>query len=203
MFRMDNDAGLTFWPLTMAEWPDFERLFGARGACGGCWCMNWYVSRATYNRQKGDGNKQAMQALVATGREPGILVYVEGAPAGWIALAPREAYPVLARSRILKPVDNSPVWSIVCFFIAKAYRGRGLSVALLKAAIEHVRERGGQVLEGYPHDPQGGEMPPVFVFTGLLSAFRQAGFIEVARRSVSRPVMRYTIPSVKLLNNTN
>ena len=183
----------TFQPLTTNYWSDFVQLFGERGACGGCWCMHWHLSRAEYERQKGEGNKLAMKRMVDEGRVPGLLALAGDAPAGWIALSPREAYPVLARSHILKPIDNTPVWSIVCFFVAKPYRGCGLSVALLRAAIDFVQSQAGQVLEGYPQEPQKGEMPPVFAFTGLASAFRRAGFVEVARRSVSRPIMRYTI----------
>lgn len=159
--------------------------------------MNWYLSHSEYEQQKGEGNKLAMKMMVDEGRVPGLLAMLGGDPAGWIALSPRQTYPTLARSRILKAVDALPVWSIVCFFVAKPHRRQGLSVALLRAAIDYVQKQGGEVLEGYPQEPQKGEMPPVFAFTGLASAFRQAGFVEVARRSPSRPIMRYTIPTPK------
>jgi len=107
---------------------------------------------------------------------------------------PRENYPVLNNSRILKPLDDIPVWSVTCFFVARKYRSQGLTVALLKAAIEHVTKQGGKVVEGYPVEPrEAGKMPPAFVYTGLASAFIQAGFTESARRSETRPIMRYFI----------
>jgi len=113
---------------------------------------------------------------------------------GWVAVEPRENYPVLGRSRILKPLDDLPVWSVTCFFVAKKYRSRGVTVDLLKSAIDYVTRQGGTVLEGYPVEPgRPGKAPPVFVYTGLASAFKQAGFVEVARRSPTRPLMRYTI----------
>ncbi|MFA5873088.1 MAG: GNAT family N-acetyltransferase, partial [Anaerolineales bacterium] len=95
---------------------------------------------------------------------------------------------------ILKPLDELPVWSVTCFFVAKKYRSQRLTVALLKAALDHVAKQGGKVAEGYPVEPRGaGKMPPVFVYTGLASAFKQAGFTEAGRRSETRPIMRYFI----------
>jgi GNAT superfamily N-acetyltransferase len=181
-----------FHPLTPDRWPDFETLFGDRGACGGCWCMWWRIPRSQYNQQKGEKNKRAMNALVKAGEVPGILAYLEGRPVAWCSVAPRESFSGLERSRILKPVDGQPVWSIVCFFIAKEHRRKGLSIKLLKAAIEYVRKRGGRIVEGYPVEAKKGQ-PDAFVWTGLATAFAKAGFKEVERRSESRPIMRYTI----------
>jgi GNAT superfamily N-acetyltransferase len=184
---------LDIHPLTPERWADFERLFGPRGACGGCWCMVWRLRRADFDRQKGDGNKQAMCELVAAGEEPGLLAYAEGEPVGWCAVAPREDYPALERSRVLRRLDDTPVWSVSCLFIARPWRRRGVSVALLKAAIEHVRQRGGKVVEGYPVEPRKEEVPAAFAWTGLASAFLRAGFVEAGRGSEMRPIMRYAI----------
>ncbi|MFQ5890859.1 MAG: GNAT family N-acetyltransferase [Gemmatimonadota bacterium] len=179
-----------FHPLTRERWSDFERLFGERGAVGGCWCMWWRLEHSEYEANKGMANRHAMKAIVEAGDPPGILAYSGEEPVGWCAVAPRESYPRLARSRILKPIDDTPVWSVTCLFIDKRFRGRGLSVALLEAACGYVRDRGGRVLEGYPVEPRNPPMPPVFAATGIASAFRAAGFAEVARRSETRPIMR-------------
>lgn len=182
---------LEFHPLTDSRWPHFETLFGERGACGGCWCMWWRLKRSEFNRGKGQANKDAMRSLVASGEVPGILAYAGGDPVGWCAVAPRESYPVLERSRVLRRIDDQPVWSVTCLFVKKAYRKTGVSVRLLRAAAEHVAERGGAVLEGYPVEPRSGSMPDAFAWTGLVSAFRQAGFVECARGSEVRPIMRF------------
>src|SRR4051812_23169221 len=87
-------------PLTPERWDDFARLFGDNGAYGGCWCMLWRLKRADFERQKGAGNREAMRALVEAGAVPGLLAYTEGLPVGWCAVAPREDYPALARSRL-------------------------------------------------------------------------------------------------------
>jgi GNAT superfamily N-acetyltransferase len=183
---------IQFHPLTADRWPDFEALFGERGACGGCWCMFWRLGRTQFNRQKGEGNKGAMKAIVESGGVPGILAYANGEPIGWCAVAPRETYSALERSRVLKPVDASAVWSISCFFIAKPYRRKGFSVQLLRAAVDFVRARGGRIVEGYPVEAKK-KQADAFVWTGSGSAFVKAGFTEVARRSETRPIMRYTI----------
>jgi GNAT superfamily N-acetyltransferase len=187
-----RSAKLEFHPLTPGRWRDLESLFGERGACGGCWCMYWRLTRANYNLDKGEKNKRALKTMVEEHETPGILAYAGDKPVAWCSVAPRESFPVLERSRILKPVDDRKVWSVVCFFVDKEYRRRGITVRLLKAAIDFVRARGGRVLEGYPVDPRK-DQPDAFVWSGLASAFIKAGFKEVERRSESRPIMRREI----------
>jgi GNAT superfamily N-acetyltransferase len=188
-----SDSGLVYQPVTPDRWGDFETLFGPRGACGGCWCMWWRVKRSIFDAQKGEGNRLIMRAIIASGEVPGLLAYDSGEPVGWCSIAPRTTFPVLGRSRILKPVDDRSVWSVVCFFIEKGHRRQGLSVGLLRAAVDYAKENGAEIVEGYPVEPKGASAPDVFVFTGLVEAFRQAGFVEVLRRSPTRPIMRYFI----------
>ena len=180
---------LTFAPLTPSRWSDLERLFGARGACGGCWCMAWRVPRSQWEAQKGLPNKRALRRLVDAGPPPGVLAYRDGVPVGWCAVAPRASYPVLSRSRVLAPVDDRAVWSITCLFVRKAERRQGVSRRLLQAAVAFARSNGARIVEGYPVEPDR-DQPDPFVWTGLASAFRAAGFHEVARRSAARPIMR-------------
>ena len=184
---------LEFHPLTAKRWKDMQKLFGERGACGGCWCMWWRMTRSEFNRTKGEGNKKGLKKIVDAGEVPGILAYAGKEPIGWCSVAPREVFFSLDRSRILKKVDDKPVWSVVCFFVAKPFRYKGVTVALLKAATEYVKKQGGKIVEGYPVEPKTEEFPDVFANTGLASAFRQAGFKEVMRRSKTRPIMRYYI----------
>jgi GNAT superfamily N-acetyltransferase len=190
--RLDKGVanGLVVEPLTFDRWADFERLFGARGACGGCWCMWWRLTAKEFEKRKGAGNKQAMKALVRGGEVPGLLAYDGDEAVGWCAVAPRSAYTRLGRSRILRPVDDADVWSVVCFFVAKDWRRRGVTTALLGAAAKHVKSRGGKVIEGYPVQPAKGKMPDAFAYPGLAAGFKAAGFEEVARRSPTRPIMR-------------
>ena len=181
---------ITIEPLTPDRWGDFETLFGARGACGGCWCMYFRLTAREFEANKGDPNRWAMHRLVQEGVVPGLLAYVDGQPAGWCAVAPRADYSRLARSRILAPVDDQPVWSIVCFFVARAHRRQGLTSRLLRAAADFARAQGAAILEGYPEIPRLEKAPDVFLYVGIASAFEKAGFAEVARRSPHRPIMR-------------
>ena len=176
-------------PVTPDRWPDLEALFGARGACGGCWCMSWRLKKAAFEAGKGESNRAQLKALVEGAHEPGVIAYADGKPIGWCSIAPREHFPRLASSRTLRPVDNEPVWSITCLFVAKAHRRQGVSVALLNGACAFAAQRGASIVEGYPTEP-GQELPAPFVWTGLASAFRQAGFAEVMRRANTRPIMR-------------
>ncbi len=182
--------GFTILPATPARWPDFEALLGERGGCGGCWCMLWRLGRKDFEAQSGAGNRAAMKALFDAGAEPGLIAYEGDLPVGWCSVAPRSDFPRLDRSRVLRPVDDQEVWSLSCFLIRKSHRNRGISRALLDAAGDFVRARGGRILEGYPIDPKTTPYPAVYAWTGLASAFRAAGFEEVLRRSETRPIFR-------------
>ena len=153
--------------------------------------MCWRLKRSQFEKQKGAGNKKALKKMVAAGEVPGLLAYAGREPVGWCSVAPREAFPVLENSRILKRVDDQPVWSASCFFVARPYRRQGLSVKLLRAAVAYAKKKGARMVEGYPVEPKRSPMPDVFAWTGLADAFRRAGFKEVLRRSPTRPIMRY------------
>lgn len=134
---------LTFHPATASRWSDIEELFGDRGACGGCWCMFWRIPRKEYEQNKGQGNKRAFKKIVTNRGEPGILAYHDKEPIGWCAIAPREEYIALERSRILKPVDDKPVWSISCLFIKKPYRRKGVSsLRARQSSLQRSKEQG-------------------------------------------------------------
>jgi GNAT superfamily N-acetyltransferase len=151
--------------------------------------MWWRLPAARWRAQRGTPNRDALFAAVQSGPPPGLLAYVNDEPAGWCAVAPRETYVRFATTRTLRPVDAQPVWSVVCFFVARPHRGRGLTTALIEAAKAFARRNGGRILEGYPVEPAG-RQADAFVFTGLAAAFRKAGFAEVARRTPTRPIMR-------------
>lgn len=182
---------LDIYPLDNMRWCDFELLFGDRGACGGCWCMYWRLKRSDFDFQKGIGNKLAMKALVERNESTGLLAYVDGKPAGWCALAPREVYSKLENSKVWKRIDDQPVWAIPCFFVAKSFRRKGILLELIKGAVNHCKSKGVPVLEGYPVAPYADKIPDAFAYTGFPAVFEKAGFVESARRSETKPIMRY------------
>lgn len=186
-------ADLVFRAATPGRWKDVERLFGERGACGGCWCMAWRLSRKEWEAGKGPGNKRRLRRLVQSGSKPGVIAYLGREPVGWCAVAPRTDYPALERSRVLKPVDEEPVWSVSCLFILRPYRRQGISPALLSAATDLAGRLGARIVEGYPVIPYKDDAPGAFLWTGTPDAFERAGFREVHRWSKARPIMRRTV----------
>jgi len=182
-------------PLTRERWPDFVKLFGPRGACAGCWCTWWRLARPEFDAGKGDTNRRRQERYVKAGNLAGLLAYAGDEPVGWVAIEPREAYPRLARSRTLAPVDDRPVWSITCFFVARPHRGKGLTRALIEAAVRFARSRGATIVEAYPTEYRS-DVADAWVYTGAASTFRALGFEEVARRSRSRPIVRKAVGRV-------
>ena len=191
--QLKTKSKYKFFPVTKDRWKDFEFLFGEKGACAGCWCMYWRITQKVLDKQKGAGNKKAIKKIIFDGNIPGILAYHDLQPVGWCAVAPRAEFTRLENSRILKPVDDKPVWSVTCFFINRKYRNKGLSVDLLNASKIFVKAQGGKIIEGYPIEPRENKMPDAFVWVGLSRAFIKAGFKEVARRSETRPIMKFTL----------
>jgi GNAT superfamily N-acetyltransferase len=176
-------------PLTPATWRDLEELFGLPGGSivRGCWCMHYRMT-GRVSWQPGQA-RQALCDLVNGSVVPGLVGYLGGSPVGWISLGPRADYLRLRRSPVMKPVDDTEVWSVVCSYVAKPYRGRGVQRRLLAEAIAFARGNGARVLEAYPVD-KAGRSHDGFMFFGSRSLYERAGFTEVVRRSPTRVVMR-------------
>ncbi len=179
-------------PLTEGRWDDLVDLFGPeRGAHGGCWCMWWRMTGSEFEAASREQRKAGFHAMVKDGEPTGILAYEGKRPVGWCAVGPRHSLPKLMRSRIAKPVNDDPAttWMINCFFIDRAFRGRGLTRQLIDGASDFARDNGAKVVEACPLDTTRkliwGEG-----FIGLAHTFRAAGFEEIARRSPTRPLMR-------------
>jgi GNAT superfamily N-acetyltransferase len=176
-------------PVTSDRWPDLVELFD-RPVVRSCFCM--YYRKTGSGTGVGRVNRASMKALVDEGTVPGIIGYEDGTPVAWVSLGPREDYGKLQRSPIMKPVDDRPVWSIVCFFVDSDARGRGLSERMLRAAVQYARANGVRLLEAYPVDRDEPGHPDSMFF-GAKSMYDRAGFREVARRTPSRSVVRKTL----------
>ena len=193
MPKAADPKGWKVVPATPERWEGLAALFGARGACGGCWCMAWRLPSREFRAGKGSKNRRALKKIVDAGQAPGILGYVGDEPVAWCAVAPRAAYSFLSRSRVLQRVDENEVWSVTCLFVHKEHRRRGLSARMLRAAAVFAAGCGARIVEGYPTVPYSASAPAAFLWTGTEAAFRKAGFREVARRSPSRPIMRRAV----------
>jgi GNAT superfamily N-acetyltransferase len=188
------DPKLSVRPLTPELWPALENLFGRAGASNGCWCMYWRIG-AAYKKRPRDLNKRALRALTRRGSPPGLLAFDGELAVGWCQLTPRADLPWLDRRRELERIDDLPVWSLSCFYVRRSHRGRGVTSALILAALRAAREAGAPALEAYPVDTTAPKSTSN-LFTGGASTFRRTGFKTVARRSPARPVMRHDLNSI-------
>src|SRR5438128_3926295 len=176
-------------PVTKERWADLVELFD-RPIVRTCFCM--FYRKTGTGTGVGLENRQAMKALVDRGTVPGLIGYENGVPVAWVSLGPREDYAKLRRSPVMKPVDDKPVWSIVCFFVDAKARGKGVSEALLRGAIDYARSQGATLLEAYPVDKDT-RSNPEFMWFGAKPMYDRAGFKEVARRKETRPVVRRAV----------
>jgi GNAT superfamily N-acetyltransferase len=182
-------SDIAFLPLTRERWPDLERLFGPNGACAGCWCMWWRLSGPEFRRTVAADRRKAFKACCGADLPPGLIAYRASVPVGWVAVAPRAGYRRLAEARVLKPVDDRPVWSITCFFVHRSARRAGLMVGLIEAAVAFAAAQGAELVEAYPKHADAkrasGEL-----FVGAVSTFARSGFKVVAQPSAARSIMR-------------
>jgi GNAT superfamily N-acetyltransferase len=185
------EAKLEIHPLTRDRWDDLVTLFDRPGDPKGCWCMFWRVRGRDFDKLWGNGARAAFRGVVDEGPPPGLLAYRDGAPVGWCAVAPREAYPRVLRSRVIGPADDAPAcWAVVCFYVERSERRGGVAAALLEAAVAFAADHGAAAVEGYPKDTEGARKGANELFVGSMSMFAEAGFEEVARNSPQRPIMR-------------
>ena len=175
------------YPLTPELWPALEDLFGEQGPVSRCWCMYWRIGN-DYRKRPRDANKAAFCELVKSGPPPGLLAFDGDVAVGWCQLTPRDVLPWLDHTWRLKRVDDVPVWSLSCFYVRKGYRRRGVTSALIAAALDAAKRAGASALEAYPLDAN---LTPSTSHTGYASTFARAGFKIVARRVPPRPIMRY------------
>ena len=178
---------LSVQPLTLANWDDIETLFHAKGCSVAkwCWCVHYRFAKAAMPKDR----RAALKKLAKGEPPPGLIAYRGKQPVGWVSLGPRAAFERLETSRVMKAVDEAPVWSVICFVVPAAERGQGVARALLDGAIAYARKQKVKVLEAYPIDkPQ--VSTPMSMWFGAASMFSRAGFVEVARRKPERPVMR-------------
>jgi GNAT superfamily N-acetyltransferase len=194
---------LTVAPANEASWEELQAVFGTGGAPAQCWCQRYKMQPGESWRSCGPAELAARLRAQTRCGEPGadgtsgLVAYLDGEPAGWCAVEPRTAYPrLLLKTRV--PWDgrdedkrDGGVWALTCVLARKGFRRRGVGHALVRAAVDHARDRGARALEGYPMLPDPGKgVLPVELHVGFRSAFADAGFREVARPTIRRCVMR-------------
>ena len=178
-------------PATADRWSDVQTVFEGPGDPGKCWCAYWYLSNKAFRENWGDANQAALQDRVQAGREPGVLAYVDGLPAGWAGIAPRSEFDRLVRNKqSLRAIDDRPVWSLNCLVVRREFRKQGLMRGLIKGAVDFALSKGAIAVEAYPIDADR-KLTMYDLFLGTLDAYHDLGFVEVARHTQTRPILRY------------
>jgi GNAT superfamily N-acetyltransferase len=182
-------------PLTPEHVEDLAALFAEGGDPKNCWCAFWRVRGSSWKEWTAAKNRPVVEGLAGRDPAPGLVAYADGRAVGWVSLGPREDFERLARSKVLAPIDDRPVWSIVCFVVSRSVRGRGVARGLLDAAVDYARDHGAATLEAYPVDPSRGRVPAASAFMGPMTMYEKAGFDVVARRQWNattpvRPIVR-------------
>jgi GNAT superfamily N-acetyltransferase len=173
-------------PLTPETFDRLGELFAEGGDPRWCWCAFWRLRGSGGLKVDAAENRALLAGLAQRGNPaPGLVALRDGRVVGWVSLGPRDAYPRLTHSKVYAPVDDRPVWSIVCFVVSRPERGQGVGGALLAAAVEHARRHGATTLEGYPVDAGAGRVPAGRANTGTVSMFTRAGFTLVATRQAT------------------
>ena len=184
----------TFREAVPELWPDLEALFGANGACGGCWCQSWRIPKGgkLWDETKGDKAHRMMRKLFTGGQISGLLAYDGARPVAWCSFGPRAVFPRTERIKAYQRDDIEGIWSVNCFFIDRRYRGQGLARLMLAAALKFMKKRKVKMVEGYPVTltKDGNQLPAAFAYTGPLAVFEKAGFEIVQQLSAARPLVR-------------
>lgn len=181
-----EDGRLVCRPATPSRFPDLDTVMGAMAVTRKCFCMHWRRPDGGYRDDR--PNRSRFAERVGEGRPPGLIGYIGNVPAGWVQLGPRQEFPTIYRSHLLKPAEDDDAWSINCFVVRSGFRRRGVGQALLDAALAWAAAQGARRVEGYPVD--GARSSVVDYFTGTLGMFTRRGFVEVERRNDTRPIVR-------------
>lgn len=170
----------------LGRFDDVAVVVGTQKAgAGGCWCMAYRDSRVPNADRPG-----YMRDECAAEPGPGVLLYVDDVVAGWCSVAPRSSYRRLLNSRTIPIVDDADAWPAVCFVVRAGFRKHGLMRHLLAGAVEHARNHGAEVVEGYPVQTDGARVDVISGYVGSVELFESAGFERVAPtsgRSGGRP----------------
>jgi ribosomal protein S18 acetylase RimI-like enzyme len=195
---MPASDAIEILPLTSDRFADLAALFEGGGDPKWCWCMSFRYRGRDWSNSTAKDNRADLERRADHDPAAGLIAYRAGRAIGWISLGPRADYERLTYSKVLAPIDDQPVWSIVCFVVGRQARGQGVALALLDAGIAYARRRGATMLEAYPAETDGVRIASANAYMGTLSMFERAGFEVVARRQWNastpvRPIVRLAL----------
>ncbi len=194
---MPSRPTITIEPLNAERFDDVASLFRQGGDPKWCWCAYWRVRGLDWTNATANSNRERLRKLAKRDPAPGLVAYLDREAIGWVGLGPRTSFDRLEHSKVLAPIDDKPVWSIVCFVVGRKHRGQGVARALLAAAVEYARDQGATLLEGYPAETNG-RISAAAAYKGTVGMFEDAGFEVIERRQWNkttpvRPIVRRAV----------
>ena len=169
---------MTDWvthPVTAERFDDFADIINAHRRDTHCWCLSHRL-RAKQIDGLGDGSRESAALALARGDTTfGVVTYRDSVPVGWCHIAPRDEIPRLMASALIRPVDDLPVWSIICVVVRSGHRRQGVTEHLIHGAVAYAASQGAPAVETYPVDPPG-RMDLTMAFVGTRSMFARCGF---------------------------
>ena len=177
---------------TSGQWDDVAAIFAGRKGPNACWCQRFC------HHDLADNQAALRQEIDNSSVPIGLVAYVGQSPAGWSRVVPRRDLPGVVDNAALRRLYEGDsygadtAWWVSCFAVRPMHRGQGVGVALLRAAVHFARAHGASVLDGHPVDVEGlrATPSPSALFTGTRKMFVAAGFTEIGRTYITRPVMR-------------
>ena len=172
---MDTVQSLRIEPLTESRMEDFAAVANPNHRQKHCWCLSHRLSAQEIRERGGEDRYEAMCSLAREKIAPGVIAYLGDQPVGWCSISPRAQIPKLENSKLIRPVDDLRVWSIICMVVRGGYRRRGVNRQMVLGALEYAKSLGAPAVEAYPVDPEG-RMDLTMAFVGTRKMFEEAGF---------------------------
>lgn len=163
-------------PIAPERIDDFVAVANPNRRASHCWCLAHRLTAAEIAELGGGSREAAFGALCGREHPPGVIGYDDGEPVGWCSIGPRAENTRLSRSRLIRPLDDLQVWSIICVVVRGGHRRRGHTTPLIEGAVEYAASRGAPAVESYPVDPGTGRIDLTMAFVGTRAMFETAGF---------------------------
>lgn len=173
-----HDTTQAHWevlPVTEQRFEDFAAVVNPTGREKHCWCLSHRLGAKDIEKLGAGDRAQTMRALSAEPIAPGVVAYRDGVPVGWCSISPRAQIPLLERSKLIQPVDDVAVWSIICVVVRSGFRRQGVTTRMLQGALDYAKALGAPAVEAYPVDPEG-RMDLTMAFVGTRKMFQRVGF---------------------------
>lgn len=194
---MGDDTHWETHPVTPDRFDDLAAVINPNRRATHCWCLSHRIGAKQIEELGGGSREQAMRSLCARDVPPGVVTYRDGTPVGWCNIGARSDIPRLVQSKLIRPVDDVPVWSIVCTVVRSGHRKQGVTQQLIEGAVQWARAQGAPAVEAHPVDPDG-RMDLTMAFVGARAMYERAGFevigqTDAVASKMPRLVMRRTL----------